>query len=213
VPVSIKVINYVHSSSRWVEWFHYCLAYLNAAEILLRQLTAKPNQEQPWHMPSAVPAIYCLRHSVELLLKFMACAVGQPLQKTHNPEKLFAAIREPLSNIDESQLENAASVLGQEASFLRQFLDAGTKDVEAVVNKYHSYSFLKEPGRIKDNQNEVFRYPVTLADGAVFSPEQIHETLDVSQALADVATLQRFIWCLVFTFGITEDGDHRGPAP
>ena len=204
--MSIKVINYVHSSSRWVEWFHYCLAYLNAAAILFRQLSSKADQEDPWHLPSAVPAVYCLRHGVELLLKFMACVLDEPLQKTHNPEKLFAAIREPLANINETQLEQVAGVIGEDASFLQQFLDAGTRNVETVVNKYHSYSFLKQPGPIKDDQNEVFRYPVTLADGGLFSPEQVHETLDLDEALSDIATLQRFIWCLVFAFGTMEDG-------
>jgi hypothetical protein len=140
-----------------VEWIEYAASYLDAACILLVAASKTDQSEYEDICPMSrakriyiAPAIFLIKHGLELLLKSLSIQLDQEFEKDHNVANLKSHV---LKKLDEQ--------LGPH----KKSLDANDiKELEDFVSKYMWNTFLRDftGGSVvaaTDNMNEVFRYP------------------------------------------------------
>lgn len=201
-----QVVGYEHEATRTLEWWEFSLAYIEAADLLLQKREEMQElSENP--MPNlAVPALYSLRHAIELLLKFLSLAFGTSFSYTHHLHRLFASIERQLLSIDMNQIEAAAASLGIESDELIKFMQGSTADLERIVTKYYCVTGVGDD--VEDKGNEAFRYPSTLNDGAALKVTMGIEDLSIGTVRDDIGKLRMYLFCVLMTFGKRTDGRH-----
>jgi len=176
---------------------------VEAAEMLLRGASAA--DPASGLAPLSLPATYCLRHSIELLLKFLALALNKPLKYSHDAKSLLSAIKEPLQAIDRAELERVASLVECKPELIGSFLETSSEKIEKLANKYHEYLFL-DAGRVQDPKNEIFRYPTTLSSGGNLDIDRFTESFSIDETLSEAEDLRMFLFSLLVLFGKTSSG-------
>ena len=200
-----RIVPYVHTPDRTFEWWRYALAYLNAAEVIF-QSTANATDQRPVDglAPVGLPATYCVRHGVELLLKLLALMFGEPLAKTHDPVKLVARLEDPIRKLDREEVARVSRLLGCEVESFEKFPVALLRTVGDIAAKYYDYT---SPGGllVSDPQNELLRYPVSL-ETANLDIDRLPPEWDVASVLPDIKMLQSLLFVILGIWGKTSTG-------
>jgi hypothetical protein len=198
-----RVTKYVHARSRTVEWFWCARSYFEAA----KSLALAYESDEPAHETLFSPLLYNLRHALELMLKFLAYSMGETPKDIshHDIHKVFLRVQSALGSLDDESLSFAASGLGLQKDLIVKALRITTEKVEALTNKYHSYTFLSSP--IDDRNNELFRYPASTTAGA-FSLAGCHTELHTAEISADIKVLYDFLWFVLLAFAKNNQGLH-----
>lgn len=127
-----------------------------------------------------VPALYSLKHAIEMFIKTTGYFLGIPAERKHDIKFLFRKLKGKL----------------QKHSFL--------KELEELINKYHHNTFLlnklKEDLELEDKQNDLFRYPDNTIDTSLnfsrilsrFNPD------DIKQIQIDIIKLDYFFYEIGF---------------
>ncbi len=181
-----------------IEWHRFAFSYLQAAEVLLRQA------DEHKKILVLVPAIFSIRHGIELLLKFIRRVTGLDIKRGHKINNIFNTIKERLQNIDETQIKEISIKLDIDPKIFKEYFEISSKKIESVVYKYHYWNFLKR-GEILDEQNEIFRYPVLLKTGIPINRYELVKNISIEEAMDDIKHLTMFLGTLLI-FAKDEDG-------
>jgi hypothetical protein len=163
-----------HKSKAWfINWYKYCQAYLELARIGLLEL------KDAHHLPKdsfregaiytdkilLIPVIWCLKHAIELLLKFLDIRISQEFSSVHDSTQLH------------DEIQNAFRTLGiKDSKSLSELLD--------LSDKYYKLkfwdSFLVSSGNINDDSNDILRYPESRTN-FVLGIEELHRVTNENQ--------------------------------
>lgn len=148
------------------EWYYYAYSFIKAAESILDDTTKRDSDARVL----IIPAIYNLRHSVELTLKFLLrvteVSKDNSKDKTHNIYEQFKRLRDVLQKEEGNMkliISKYASANITEESIIK--LRANLVDsFEAIVNKYYFQVLIQETLKsadiyFEDTNNELFKYP------------------------------------------------------
>jgi hypothetical protein len=170
---------------------------LNKSEELAK-LTANP-------LPNlAVPALYCLRHALELLLKFLSLGFRESLAYTHDVPKLFESVKTQLLSVDANVLEAAAASLGVDSNLIITYMQSTTDKLERIVTKYHRFTGVRDD--VEDEKNEAFRYPSSLSDGTPLQATMETDCISIDSVRGDIEHLRNYLFGIALMFGKTPDG-------
>jgi len=186
VIIVLKNKNMITSSEKNQKYELFIVGYLTASRIICDKIldNKKPGNitEGEWGKEAFVPAIYNLKHALELIEKLFISLIGLFDLDTinHNIDKLFIdskseiklKIEEAYETVkikvrEESSVENkifykiAKSLISEKGKGVDFFVKELDK-LEVIVNKYYQPNFVninheKEVG--EDEGNLFFRYP------------------------------------------------------
>ncbi len=136
----------------FIDWFKYFEAYLELARVGLLQLDKQEYPPETLFKKDSIygdqilliPIIWCLKHSIELLFKFLDIRITQEFSFVHDNTQLNNEIKHAFS-----KLKISNSVL------LKEFI--------ILSDKYFKLkfwdSFITLRSDIYDDANDIFRYP------------------------------------------------------
>lgn len=136
----------------FLDWYKYFEAYLEMARIGLLQLDEQKYLPENLFKKGSlyddqlllIPVIWCLKHSIELLLKYLDIRITEEFSPVHNNTKLYDEIKK---------------------AFLKLKI-TDDKSLNALIllsDKYFSLNFWRSTiiwsDSVRDSMNDIFRYP------------------------------------------------------
>lgn len=160
----------VKTKTWFINWFKYFEAYLELARIGLLQLD---KQEYPPETPFKkdsiygdqillIPIIWCLKHSIELLFKFLDIRITQEFSFVHDNTRLHGEIKNAFSRLKISDSE-----------LLKELIILSDKYLK--LKFWGSFVILR--GDIYDDTNDVFRYPESRMNFSL-NMEELHKVTE-----------------------------------
>jgi hypothetical protein len=201
-----KVIKYKFSSDDAVNWFEFITSYYQASRCLIVEY--KTPAEDWYKKPILlIPLLYCIRHCIELLLKFLSLANPEKLFSTHDISSLMEKHKKFYENADKSILNKVAEILKTPQSHIEATYKKNLERLEIISKKYSDVSFLLDDGFIiDDKKNEVFRYPVTFDTGFRFDFENLQLKTSADEIIEDLDFLLGYSFVVMFFFIEGPDG-------
>lgn len=142
----------VKTKTWFINWFKYFESYLEMARIGLLQLDQQKYPPENSFKKDAIygdqilliPIIWSLKHSIELLLKSMNIRINQEVSLFHDSTQLHNEIKNAFSKLEIS-----------DSKLLRELI--------VLSDKYFKLkffgSFVVLNGDMRDELNDIFRYP------------------------------------------------------
>lgn len=157
-------------------WFHYSIDYIYASKILSEKLIKdfEINEKR-----LIVPLFFSIRHTIELILKFLAINFGEKDFRTHDIYELFLRIKEKIDNKTNLKTKELASKLKKtDEEKLKSHIESNSNKLFDFVLKYYfQFPFANQLKRndfwIEDIDNELFRYPLANKIKITFSRNSI----------------------------------------
>jgi hypothetical protein len=147
-------------------WFHFSLAYLAVSKTLISKSIDDNSFEGRMHI---IPALFNFRHSIELVLKFLAKFLGISLDKTHDISDLLDKVLLSLRKKSAFKIEAFIKEMREKGhriseSGMDEHIDELVNDLEGIVNKHYFQAPLQaslnnEDFFMEDHSNELFKYP------------------------------------------------------
>ncbi len=158
------------------EWEYYTFYFLATAEVLVNRLIEEDaKKDRKIRLSSKmliVPTVFIIRHSIELLLKYIVKKLNLQLKKDHNILSQYDLIQEQILSKKISFEEILSEKKVNEEVLKQLMLQFINDDLSSLVAKYYYQipllnSLSNENYFIEDPANELFRYPE--ADNIKFS--------------------------------------------
>lgn len=140
-----------------LEWWFWSLSYLRSADALLED----GNREVDDGLGglSVVPAYYCLRHGLELFLKFMVLASGEQVTRIHDLRRIAKLVLP--ADLSANQARLLARLADTDAETIRSALPAHIE--RRLMGLVYKYERIIDDAP-QDTQNTHMRYPSPTVD-------------------------------------------------
>ncbi len=176
----------IKSRTWFINWIKYCQAYLELARIGVLELNDAHHRPTDAFIEGSiykdqlllVPAIWCLKHAIELLFKALDIRITEEYLLAHDNADLHAEIKE------------AFKVLKIESSpYLAELLE--------LSDKYYKLKFWDSflaSREVIDDSNDVFRYPENKVS-FVLDISELHKVTEENrqEIVKDIERLSRLL--------------------
>lgn len=212
------------------EWMIWGLTYLNSS-IELLEIIHKRKKSRKFsssilrgHVEERylilIPALYNLRHGLELCLKSIQILDHNEADRTHDIKKIVKIVSDYIKKYS-SKKSNITSLIGLDEDDIEDFLDSW-KDISIIMGKYYMNDFFTRiissrtlpSGSLKlfDESNELFRYPQINNTKIEFSSIDLILTIntnDIKEIKNDAYNLLDYFSTLKVLLGWVEELRNR----